>query len=71
MDSTTSTLRTGPFPIEGVSGWFLLLLCFIDISVFNASSVDPDQTPHSAASDLGLHCLQMSFYVTLGINLLN
>ena len=22
-----------------------------------AKSVDPDQTPHSAASDLGLHCL--------------
>ena len=21
-------------------------------------SVDPDQTPHSEASDLGLHCLQ-------------
>ena len=23
-----------------------------------ANSVDPDQTPHSAVSDLGLHCLQ-------------
>ena len=23
------------------------------------SSGDPDQTPHSAASDLGLHCLSM------------
>ena len=22
-----------------------------------ANSVDPDQTPHSVASDLGLHCL--------------
>ena len=22
-----------------------------------ANSEDPDQTPHSAASDLGLHCL--------------
>ena len=28
--------------------------------VINANSVDPDQTPHSAASDLGLHCLPMS-----------
>ena len=27
------------------------------IPVFNANSVDPDQTPRSAASDLGLHCL--------------
>ena len=24
-------------------------------------SLDPDQMPHSAASDLGLHCLPMSF----------
>ena len=24
------------------------------------NSEDPDQTPHSAASDLGLHCLPMS-----------
>ena len=23
-----------------------------------ANSVDPDQTPHNAASDQGLHCLQ-------------
>ena len=28
--------------------------------VINANSVDPDQTPRSAASDLGLHCLPMS-----------
>ena len=28
--------------------------------VINANSVDPDQTPHSAASELGLHCLPMS-----------
>ena len=26
-----------------------------------ANSVDPDQTPSSATSDLGLHCLPMSF----------
>ena len=25
-----------------------------------ANSGDPDQTPHSVASDLGLHCLPMS-----------
>ena len=28
--------------------------------MFNANSVDPDQTPRSAASDQGLHCLPMS-----------
>ena len=33
---------------------------FEEIPELNANSVDPDQTPHSAASDLGLHCLPMS-----------
>ena len=28
-----------------------------------ASSGDPDQTPRSEASDLGLHCLPVSVYV--------
>ena len=27
-----------------------------------ANSGDPDQTPHSAASDLGLHCLPIIFF---------
>ena len=26
-----------------------------------ANSGDPDQTPHSAVSDLGLHCLLITF----------
>ena len=26
----------------------------------NTNSADPDQMPHSAASDLGLHCLPVS-----------
>ena len=39
---------------------FLVLPRFIEFPVFNANSVDPDQTPQSAASDLGLHCLPMS-----------
>ena len=56
VDFSTSTLRTGPFPKERVSGWFLLLL-FIEFPVFNANSVDPDQTPRSVAPDLGLNCL--------------
>ena len=30
------------------------------INSFNTNSVDPDQTPRSVASDLGLYCLQMS-----------
>ena len=39
--------------------FFLLLRRFIEIPVLNANSVDPDQTPRYAASDLGLHCLPM------------
>ena len=30
-----------------------------------ANSGDPDQTPHSAASDLGLHCLPI---ILLGVS---
>ena len=60
MDSSTSTLWAGPFPIQKVSGWFLLLPCFVGISEINATSVGPDQTPQNAASDLGLYCLPVS-----------
>ena len=38
---------------------------FIDIPVFDANSVHPDQRPHS---DLGLYCLPVSLYGMLGIN---
>ena len=43
-----------------VSGWFLSLSCFVEMSVLNANSVCPDQMPCSAESDLGLHGLPMS-----------
>ena len=39
-----------------MSVFFLNKLCFIEIPVINANSVDPDQTPRPAASDLGLYC---------------
>ena len=42
------TFWTGPFPIEGVSGLFLSIPCFIESPVL------------TVASDLGLHCLPMS-----------
>ena len=34
------------------------------MSVFNAKSVDPDQTPRFAASDLSLHCPLSLLWVT-------
>ena len=55
------TFWTGPFPIEGMSGHYLLLPCFVVISTFNANNIDPNQMPHAAESDLGLHCLQWSY----------
>ena len=30
------------------------------MKIMQENSGDPDQTPHSLASDLGLHCLPMS-----------
>ena len=39
---------------------FLLLPYFTEIPVFIVNSVDHDQTPRSAAPDLGLHCLKVS-----------
>ena len=39
---------------------FFIIKIFYRIPVFFANSVDPDQTPQTAASDLGLHCLPMS-----------
>ena len=48
--------------IRGVCLVFFLffLPCIIEIPVFNANIVDPDQTPRSAASDLGPRRLPMS-----------
>ena len=51
MDFPILISRKSSFPILGV-----LVLFFI----IKANSGDPDQTQHSALSDLGLHCLSMS-----------
>ena len=61
MDSSTTTVWTGLYPIAGcLVGNYYYYFFKIEIPVFNAYSVNPDQTPHSAASDLGLLCLPMS-----------
>ena len=46
----------------------LLLSCFVEIAEVNANSVDPNQTPRSAASDQGLYFLPLSLLGTLGLN---
>ena len=53
LDSSISNIR--------LSNLFSSLPNFIEIPLFNANRVDPDQTPRSAASDLGLHCSPISF----------
>ena len=60
-DSSASTLWNGPFIIEGVLGHVILVACILKIPISNANNVNPDQTAYSVASDLGLHCLPMSF----------
>ena len=39
----------------------LSLLFYFRRKVLLANNVDPDQMPHYVASDLGLHCLPMTF----------
>ena len=40
----------------------------IEIHPRNVNSINPDQTPSFAASDLDLYCCQCPFYGTLSIN---
>ena len=40
----------------------MIITIFIEIPYLNANSVDSDQTPSSAASDLSLHCLLFCGY---------
>ena len=40
---------------------------FYKIPELNANSVYPVRTPRSAVSELGLHCLPISLYRTLGL----
>ena len=37
--------------VQSYASW-----CVVDVAVYVAISVDPEQTPHSMVSDLGLHC---------------
>ena len=49
--------------------WLVLLLsCAIEIPPVNANSVDPDQTPRSVESYLGLLCLSISIVWASRIN---
>ena len=50
--------------LTGVSGYTIPFFCHFyflekNTHLYYANSVNPDQTPRLAASDLGLHCLPM------------
>ena len=53
-----NSLGRSIFHIRGV--WLVFIIIMFCRNELNANSVDPDQTPHSVASDLGLYCLPMS-----------
>ena len=66
VDSSIVICWTSPFVNLGVSGLFCGFY-----SIFEGKScynVDPDQMPYYVASDLGLHCLPMTFYGFPGKN---
>ena len=52
MGFLINTNWTCPFPFEGLSG--------IGFPFHASKKERPDQTPHNAASDLGLRCLPLS-----------
>ena len=52
LDQSISILR--------VVGLYFSFLLEFQKNILQANSGDADQTPHNAASDLGLHCLYMS-----------
>ena len=51
---------TSPFPGLGVSGILFLFYSILNRYFCLANSENPEQTPRSAASDLGLHCVPRS-----------
>ena len=55
------------FQFKGCLVCFLVLSFITEIPVLNANSVDPDRTPRSVASDLGLHCLPKSVLCDAGL----
>ena len=60
MDFSILINWTSPFRILGVSDVLLSFLFCFEEKCLLANSADSDQTPRSAASDLGLRCLPMS-----------
>ena len=62
VDSSILANWTSPLFIKGMSGvLFTFILVLVENSFIIYEKRDPDQPPRSAASDLGLHCLLLTF----------
>ena len=59
MEFPTLVSWTSSFPLKAFWVVFFILVKF-KLNFLQANNVDPDQTPHKAASDLDLHCLPLS-----------
>ena len=55
--------------LKGVGSVFIITMNYRNPCMFNTNSVDPDQTPRSAASDLSLHCFSISLLWVNGVRL--
>ena len=74
MKITGNIMKTRLYNIDPLKPHFLIVklgftgvyITFLIILNFNANSVDPDRTPHFAASDLGLHCLPSTHFGVVG-----
>ena len=53
-------MLASPFVILGASSLFCCFCSNFDEKKMLANNVDPDQTPHDVASDLGLHCMPLT-----------
>ena len=74
MDSSIIIIWIGVFfPKAGclVGFQYYYYVIEIPVHVFYANSADPDQTPHSAACDLGLHCLPVRLLRVSRLNWVN
>ena len=65
-----NSLDMSIFLYRGVLLVFIITM-FCEMSELNANSVDPDQTPHSVASDLGLYCLPKSLLLGARLKWIN
>ena len=70
MKYPSLTHRASPFPFLRVVVRLFSFLFRFYYSILHANSGDPDQTPRSVASDLGLYWLLMSQKRTLGLYVL-